>query len=437
LFDDIPLSTLFGVLVLLIFVSAFFSGSETSLLSINRYRLKHLKNEGRSGAIRASKLLERPDRLIGIILLGNNFVNILASAITTVIAIRLWGESAIMVATMLLTVVILLFAEVAPKTVAAIHPEKFAFPASYILGPLLKLFYPVVWLINIFANGLLRLLGVKAQRGSHHILSRDELRTVVHESGENIPHSHQKMLLNIFDLETASVEEIMVPRNEIVGIDMDSTWEEITKVILNSSHTRLPVYYGDIDNTVGVLHLRNFLALQKQKEVKKEDITRIMREIYYIPEATPLNTQLLNFQKERRRMGLVVDEYGDIQGLATIDDILEEIVGDFTTDPSDAYKEVHPQEDGSYLIDGSLSIRELNRLFDWKLATDGPKTVNGMVIEYLETIPEAGTSLLIDDHPIEVVQTTSSSIKTVRIDPRLKKGGERAHNDSASTIIST
>lgn len=433
--DDIPLSTLFGILILLIFVSAFFSGSETSLLTINRYRLKHLKNEGRPGAVRASKLLERPDRLIGIILLGNNFVNILASAIATIIAIRLWGEGGIMIATMLLTVVILLFAEVAPKTVAALHPEKLAFPASYILGPLLKLFYPVVWLINTVANALLKLFGIKIEGVSTHVLSRDELRTVVDEAGINMPQSRQKMLLNIFDLETASVEEIMVPRNEVVGIDMEDSWDEITKQILSSPHTRLPIYYGSIDNTVGVLHLRNYLALQKQHEVTKEDISKIMKDIYYIPEATPLSTQLLNFQKERCRIGLVVDEYGDIQGLATIDDILEEIVGEFTTAPSDTHNEVHPQDDGSYLIDGSFSIRELNRLFNWKLATNGPKTVNGLVTEYLETIPEAGTSLLIDNHPIEVVQTTSSSIKTVRIDPRLKKGGQRAHNDEQDIEI--
>lgn len=217
----------------------------------------------------------------------------------------------------------------------------------------------------------------------------------------------------------------MVPRNEIVGIDMEDPWDEITQQILSSPHTRLPVYFGGIDNTVGVLHLRNFLALQKQHDVTKEDIQKIMKEIYYIPEATPLNTQLLNFQKERRRIGLVVDEYGDIQGLATIDDILEEIVGEFTTVPSDNHKEIHPQEDGSYLIDGTLSIRELNRLLNWKLATNGPKTVNGLVTEYLETIPEAGTSLLLDSHPVEVIQTTSSSIKTVRIDPRLKKGAKK------------
>lgn len=433
--DDIPLSTLFGVLVLLIFVSAFFSGSETGLLSINRYRLKHLKNKGSAGAARASKLLERPDRLIGIILLGNNFVNILASAIATIIAIRLWGENGVWAATFILTVVILLFAEVTPKTVAALHPEKIAFPASYVLAPLLKIFYPIVWLINAVANTLLKTIGIKAEEGINHLLSRDELRTVVDEAGKNIPQSHQKMLLNIFDLETASVEEIMVPRNEIVGIDMEDSCDEITKQILSSPHTRLPVYFGGIDNTVGVLHLRNYLALQKQHDVTKEDIQKIMKEIYYIPEATPLNTQLLNFQKERRRIGLVVDEYGDIQGLATIDDILEEIVGEFTTVPSDNHKEIHPQEDGSYLIDGTLSIRELNRLLNWKLATNGPKTVNGLVTEYLETIPEAGTSLLLDNHPIEVIQTTSSSIKTVRIDPRLKKGGERAHNEHAGTII--
>ncbi len=434
--DDIPLSTLFGALVLLLFVSAFFSGSETALLSINRYRLKHLKNRGSAGAARASKLLERPDRLIGIILLGNNFVNILATAIATVIAIRLWGENGVWIATLILTVVVLLFAEVTPKTVAALHPEKFAFPASYILGPLLTLIYPVVWLINVVANTLLKVIGIRAEEGSNHLLSRDELRTVVVEAGKNISRSHQKMLLNIFDLETASVEEIIVPRNEIVGINMEDPWDDITQQILDSPHTRLPVYSGSIDNTIGILHLRNFLALQKQHDVAKEDIYAIIRDVYYIPEATPLNTQLLNFQKERRRIGMVVDEYGDIQGLATIDDILEEIVGEFTTAPSDTHKEIHPQEDGCYLIDGTLSIRELNRLLNWKLATNGPKTVNGLVIEYLETIPEAGTSLLLDNHPIEIIQTTSSSIKTVRIDPRLKRGNKKNQHGDVDTIIS-
>ncbi len=419
--DDIHISTLFGLLILLIFLSAFFSGSETGLLSLNRYRLKHLsKNSDNKGAIRAAKLLKRPDRLIGIILLGNNFVNIFASAIATIIAIRLLGENGLMVATLLLTIVILIFAEITPKTLAALQPEKIAFPATFILAPLLKLFYPLVWIINTIPNGIIRLFGFSAEQQAHHSLSQDELRTIVHEAGSRISKKHQSMLLSIFDLEKVTVDDIMVPRNEIMGINLDDEWSTIQAQLHTAQHTRLPVYHGDINNMVGILHIRKYIAQYQQKEFGKESIPNIVKEPYYIPEGTPLNTQLMNFQRNKRRIGLVVDEYGDIQGLATIDDILEEIVGEFTTDPSDNIKEVHPQEDGTFLIDGAISIRELNRLFKWKLDTNGPKTLNGMILEYMETIPDAGTSLRLEEHPVEVVQTTNSAIKTVRIDPSVQ-----------------
>lgn len=426
MWSDISIGTLFGVLVALIVSSAFFSGSETSIFSINRYRLKHQINKGRKGAIRVGRLLDRPDRLLGVILLGNNFVNILASAIATVIAIRLMGESGIAIATGLLTLVILLFAEVAPKTVAALHPERFAYPASFILSPMLRILYPLVWVINLIANNLLRLFGIKMHKTQNHALSRDELRTVVHEAKTTISRSHQKMMLNLFDLETVSVKDIMVPRNEIVGIDLDQNIDEIQQQLLNCQHTRILLYEGDIDNTIGIIHLRNYLALNKQGSADKEDLRRIAHEAYYIPETTPLNSQLLNFQKAKRRIALIVDEFGDIQGLATLDDILEEIVGRYTTDPSDNQREVHLQEDGTYLIDGTISIRELNRLLDWKLSTDGPKTLNGMVLDYLETIPESSTSLLLEGHPIDVIQTASNTIKTVRIDPGFQIIGKRA-----------
>ncbi len=419
--NDIPLWVLFTVLGLLVLASAFFSGSETGLISLNRYRLRHLVGAKNAGAIRASELLKRPDRLIGLILLGNNFVNILASSIATIIAIRLLGGDGIMLATLLLTVVILIFAEITPKTLAALHPEKLAFPATLILKPLLRVLYPLVWLLNTIPNALLRMMGVSQEEVDVHGISSEELRSVVNEAGAMIPRRHQKMLLNILDLEKVTVEDIMVPRNEIVGIDLDDSKDDILKQINTSQHTRLPVFRGDISNVVGFVHLRNVLSLRGKEGLDLERLQSVVRETYFIPEGTPLNTQLLNFQKQRRRIGLVVDEYGDIQGLVTLDDILEEIVGEFTTDPvATSSKEIYPQEDGSFLVDGSANIRELNRIMQWDLPTDGPKTLNGMITEYLETIPEAGTSLRLNGYPIEVVQTGSSSIKTVRIDPSYK-----------------
>lgn len=419
--NDIPIWVLLGILILLILFSAFFSGSETGLISLNRYRLRHLAKDGNPGALRASELLKRPDRLIGLILLGNNFVNILASSIATIIALRLLGDDGIVVATLILTVVVLIFAEVTPKTLAALHPERFAFPATLALKPLLRILYPLVWLINTIPNGLLRIIGVSQEDMASHSISSEELRTVVNEAGAIIPQRHQKMLISILDLESVTVEDIMVPRSEITGIDLDDDWETIEKQIRTSQHTRLPVFRGDIDNVIGFIHLRNVLTLRGQTELGKEDLEALIRETYFIPEGTPLNTQLLHFQRQRRRIGLVVDEYGDIQGLVTLDDILEEIVGEFTTDPANSSKDIHPQDDGTFLVDGSANIRELNRIMHWDLPTDGPKTLNGMITEYLETIPEAGTSLLLEGYPIEIVQAGGNTVKTVRIDPSFKK----------------
>ncbi len=430
--NDIPLWVLFTVIGLLVLASAFFSGSETGLMSLNRYRLRHLVGAKSAGAIRASELLKRPDRLIGLILLGNNFVNILASSIATIIAIRMLGGDGIienLVATLLLTVVILIFAEITPKTLAALHPERLAFPATVILKPLLRVLYPVVWLLNTIPNALLRMMGVSQEDADRHSLSSEELRIVVNEAGAMIPRRHQKMLLNILDLEKVTVEDIMVPRNEIIGINMDDSEEDILKQINTSQHTRLPVYRGDIGNVLGFVHLRNVLSLRGKEGLELDRLNSVVRETYFIPEGTPLNTQLLNFQKQRRRIGLVVDEYGDIQGLVTLDDILEEIVGEFTTDPAAASsKEIYPQDDGSFLVDGSANIRELNRIMHWDLPTNGPKTLNGMITEYLETIPEVGTSLLLEGYPVEVVQTGSSSVKTVRIDPSYKSQRDQETN---------
>ncbi len=411
---------LFSALFLLIIFSAFFSGSETGLMSINRYRLRHLADQRHRGAMRAQRLLERPERLIGLILLGNNFVNILASAIATVIGLRLLGQTGIAVATFALTIVVLIFAEVTPKTIAALRPEKYALPAALLLEPLLKVLYPLVWLINRITDGLFRLLGIRTDGGSQMNLSAEELRVVVNEAGAMIPRRHQQMLLSILDLEKATVEDIMVPRNEIVGIDINDPWEDIVIQLTESQHTRLPVYEDDIDHVIGMVHLRRVIKLFQSGEAGKEDFRKVIRDAYFIPEGVPLNTQLINFQKERRRIGLVVNEYGEIQGLVTLEDILEEIVGEFTTDPAARSREIHRQEDGTYLVDASIPVRELNRFFHWHLPTSGPKTLNGLIIEHLESIPDPGTSMLLDGHPVEIVQTSQNAVKTVLINPALQ-----------------
>ena len=421
--NDIPLSFLFITLALLIIISGFFSGSETGLMSLNRYRLKNLADKKHKGASRAQRLLETPERLIGVILLGNNLVNILASAIGTIIGTRLMGDYGFVFSTFVLTFVILIFAEVTPKTLAALHPERFAFPSTIILRPLSVISFPIVWFINLFTRVIFKLLGISAKARSHYDLSSDELRIVVNEASTMIPHQHQQMLLSILDLEKVTVEDIMVPRNEIAGVNINDDWQDIIHQLAESQHTRIPIFDGDIDKVRGMIHIRNALHLFSKEETSKDDLQKIIREPYFVPEGTPLNTQLLNFQRERRRIGLVVNEYGDIQGLVTLEDILEEIVGEFTTDPSIHSKDIHLQEDGSYLVDGSTSIRELNRILEWDLPTEGPKTINGLILEYLETIPDPGTSLLIADYPLEIVQTSQNTVKTVHINPNWKQGG--------------
>ncbi len=423
--EDIAIGTLGAILFVLICLSGCFSASETAMMSLNRYRLRHQAQAKHPGAMRAQRLLDQPDRLIGLILLGNNFVNILASSIATLIALRLLGASGIAIATGILTFVILIFAEVAPKTLAVLRPERIAFPASYVLEPLLKITYPLVWLVNALANTVLRVIGVSPKHGAMQQLSSEELRTVVNEAGSLIPRRHQQMLLSILDLEKATVEDIMVPRNEIVGLDLDEEDYIILKQLAHSQHTRLPIYRGSIDNVIGFLHARNALHIMKEKEFSKEKLQAIAREPYFIPEGTPLNTQLLNFQREKRRIAFVVNEYGDIQGLATLEDILEEIVGEFTTDMAATTKDIHPQDDGTYLVDGGAYIRELNRAMSWELPTDGPKTLNGLITEYLESIPKAGTSVRIAGYPIDIVQTASNTIKTIRIYPQLRQKSEQ------------
>lgn len=423
--DEIPLSVLFTTLVVLILLSAFFSSSETAMMSLNRYRMKHLAAAKHAGAMRASALLDRPDRFIGLVLLGNNFVNILASAVATVIGLRLYGEAGIAIATGVLTLIILIFAEVTPKTLAALHPERIAYPAALIYAPLLKILYPLVWAVSAMANALIRLLGVRSQDTAMQQLSREELRTVLNEAGALISRRHQQMLLGILDLEKVTVEDIMVPRADIVGIDLEEDWEIIRNTLAESQHTRLPVYRDDINNVVGILHLRNIAHLVANRELTKEAIAKVAREPYYVPEGTSLHSQLLAFQKEKRRIGLVVDEYGEVNGLVTLEDILEEIVGEFTTDAASSIADVYPQTDGSFLVAGSAALRDLNRAMHWKLPIKGPKTLNGLILEYLEAIPEPGTSIMIAGYPIEIVQTAENAVKVARILPRIKQQEKR------------
>ncbi len=417
--ENISTQMLFIALGILILISAYFSGSETGMMSLNRYRLRHLENEKHKGAKRVSKLLKRPDRLIGLILIGNNLVNIAAASIATVIGIRYFGDVYGMLAsTVVLTLVILIFAEVTPKTLAALYPEKIAFPSSIILSLLLKLLFPLVIAVNWITNGLLMLLGISSEQREQHSLSSEELRTVVNESGSLLHAQDQSMLMSILDLEKVSVDDIMIPRSELVGIDVNDDWKKIQKQLTQANHTRVLLYRDNIDDVVGYIHARDALKLLSKSQFTKATLLRAVRELYFIPEGTPLNIQLLKFQHAKERLGLVVDEYGDIQGLVTLEDILEEIVGDFTTTMTPTpSEEVTLQPDGSYLVDGSASIRDVNKEMSWELPTDGPKTLNGLIIEHLEDIPQNNLSVRIAGYPIEIVEVSNNRIKIVRVMP--------------------
>tara|TARA_R110002110_G_scaffold90974_1_gene236383 strand:+ start:25305 stop:26498 length:1194 start_codon:yes stop_codon:yes gene_type:complete len=386
-------------------------------MSLNRYRLKHLRKQNHRGARRASKLLERPDRLIGLILIGNNAVNILASAIATVIAIRLWGDAGIAIATIALTLVILVFAEITPKTIAALHPERVAFPFSIVLLPLMKLMYPVVWLVNSVTNGLLRLLGVDPAAAKEEHVSSEELRTIVTEAGALIPPRHRGMLLNILDLEEVTVDDVMVPRNEVYGIDLDDSDEEILRCVQASNHTRLPVWRDDINNIVGVLHMRNISRIIDKQGLDRDALEREMDKPYFIPESTPLHTQLVHFQKNKLRLAIVVDEYGEVMGIVALEDILEEIVGEFTSRMGDDNETIFAQRDGSYIIAGNANLREVNKSLDWQLPTDGPKTLSGLILEYLESFPDGNAGLAIAGYRFEILELQGNVIQAVRASP--------------------
>lgn len=416
--DSISTSTLLIVLVILILLSAFFSSSETGLMSLNRYKLRHLAQTKHKAARRVEKLLARPDRLLGLILIGNNLVNILASAIATVVCIRLFGDLGILIATVGLTLVVLVFGEVTPKTLAAMFPEKIAYPASWILKGLMVPLSPFVWLINGITNLLLKLMRLDHRKDDS--LNAEELRTIVNEAGSLIPQRHQEMLIGILDLDKMTVENIMVPRSEIFAIDINDDWKTILRQLAHCAHTKILLYRDNIDDVIGFLHARDALRLVARDQFNKSSLLREVDPIYFIPEGTPLNVQLAKFQRNKERIGLIVDEYGDIQGLITLDDILEEIVGDFTTSmtptPSD---EIHPQPDGSFLVEGSASIRELNKEMNWHLPIEGPRTLNGVILEYLEEIPQPNISVRLAGYPIEIIEVENNMVKMARIMPHL------------------
>ena len=414
--DDNSLLALLLSFLALIIASAYFSSSETGMMSLNRYRLRHLARMNHAGAKRASKLLETPDKLIGVILIGNNFVNFLAASIATSIAIAVFGDPSPILTAVVLTLVVLIFAEVTPKTIAALYPEKVAYPSSLLLALLLKLLYPVVWIVNVVSNALVRLLGFSSEAsGNENQLTPDELRTVVYESGGRIPRRRHGMLMNILDLERVTVDDILVPRHELVGIDIEDDLNDILLQISSAQHTRLPVYKHNIDNIVGVLHLRSTGKLIGIEELNKSALLQETAEPYFIPESTPLHTQLFNFQQKKERMAVVVDEYGAVKGIITLEDILEEIVGEFTTDLAASSKDIHPQEDGSFLIDGSASVRDINRVLSWDLDSTGAKTLNGLLTESLESIPDSSVCINLEGYYAEIVQVKDNVIKTVKM----------------------
>lgn len=414
---DLSSESLAAIVLALVVLSAYFSGSETAMMALNRYRLRHLVNEGHRGARKANRLLKRPDRLLGVILIGNNLVNFTAASLATVLGIRLLGDVGVVAAPVVITLIFLIFSEVAPKTIAARLPEPIAFRSAYLLEPLLKVLYPLVLFINGFSNLLVKPFLTMQPDGEATMrdnLTAEELRTVVNE-GVVLPQQGQSMMLGILDLNTVSVDDIMVPRSDIAGIDIDDPIGDILDQLASSQHTRLPVYKDNIDNMLGILHLRRVARYLQNAEMTKSELLQLTEEPYYVPEATPLHTQLINFQKEKKRIAMVVDEYGDVRGIVTLEDILEEIVGEFTTDFAANIPEIHPQDDGSYLIDGLAVLRDINRALGWDLPTQGPKTLNGLVLEHLETLPENNLCLRIEDYLIETLQIKDNVISHMKI----------------------
>ena len=418
--DSISTSTLFAVLAVLLLTSAFFSASETAMMAINRYRLRHAAESGVRGAMRAQALLDQTDKLLGVILLGNNLVNAASGTLSAVLAIRLFGDGEIVlfVATLLLTFLILVFSEVTPKVIGAAFPERVAYPATLLLMPLLKLVYPVVWFVNLFVQGILRLLRIRQpDPGQGNSLGLAELRTIVLESSGRMPREHHRILMNLLELEDITVDDVMTPRNQIEAIDIEDDPEKLRQQISTSHHTRLVVHAGSSDNLLGVLHVRRVLHALTGDELDPDTLKENLEAPYFVPAGTPLFTQLRNFQSSRRRLALVVDEYGELQGLVTLEDLLEEVVGEFTTQAPSDMGYLRREADGSWLAEGTVLLRHLNRKLGLSLPLDGPKTLNGLLLEQFEDIPEVGVSLKLGNVPVEIVQTQDRAVKMARIYP--------------------
>lgn len=417
--EHISTITLITILVIMVLLSAYFSASETGMMTLNRYRLRHLANQGNRAARRVEKLLRRPDMLISLVLIGNNLINILASALATIVGIRLYGDTGVAIATGILTFVVLIFSEVLPKTFAALYPEKVAFPSSLLLGPLQKIMMPLVWLLNSITKILLHLFGIQTSGNGNDSVSKEELRTIVRESNTHISRHNQDMLISILDLEKVTVNDIMVPRNEIMGIDINDDWKSILRQLTHSPHGRIVLFRNSLDDAIGMLRVREAYRLMIEKQdFTKETLIRAADKIYFIPENTHLSVQLLKFQHNKEKVGIVVDEYGDIQGLVSVEDILEEVVGEFTTSmSSNLAEEALPQVDGSVLVDGTANIRELNKAFNWKLPADGARTMNGLLLEILEDIPLAETTVEVNHYLIKILDVQENMIKQVCVTP--------------------
>lgn len=416
------LPTLLVILFFLIFLSGFFSASEIGMMSINRYKLKYLVKQNNKQAIRVNQLLAQPDQLLSVVLIGNTLANIVSSTIATLIGQFFYGDIGVAIATVVLTVFILVFAEMTPKTLAAIYPQQVAFACSFPLKILQSFFSPLVKIISYASNGILRLFGISIDRMQKEALTGEELRSVVHEAGGLLPIEHKSMLISLLDLEQATVEDIMIPKSDIVGIDLDQPWVQLLEQLETAQHTRLPLYRGSIDNLEGMIHSRTVLNLALDDKLDIESLLGSADLPYFIPEATPLNIQILNFRKMKRRSCFVVDEYGDILGLVTMEDILEEIVGEFTTDIAALSRDITPQEDGSVIVDASSTLRHLNRLMSWNLPLIGPKTLSGLIIEHLGYIPPAESCLTIKNYRIEILKVSDNTIKGVKM---IKAGKKR------------
>ncbi len=425
--EDLPLLPLLGLLLFLLFCCAFFSGTETALMSLNRYRLRHRASTGHRGARFAEALLKRPDRLIGLILFGNMLANNAAAALVALVALRLGGPAGVVVGTIGVTVVVLLFGEIIPKTFAAVHPERLAYPGAYVYHFLLKFLPPISWsvrLLTLFSNAILRLIGVRPEESAAHNITIEELRTILAESGALLPRKRHEIMMRVVELGEITVEDIMIPQNEVIGIDLHAEWEHILATVRTSGYTRLPVYREAIDNVIGVLHVKRLI---QQPLANKSTIESLLDEPYFVPEGTPLNKQLVQFQRTRQRTAFVVDEYGDIQGIVTLEDLLEEIVGEFTSEPDAADSSLRRDEvSGGYIVDAGANVRVLNRTMNWKLPTDGPKTLNGLILEQLETIPRKGTGLMLNKYAVEILQTSGNVIETVRIREPTEEGTRAA-----------